>query len=91
MAQQCTFTLFIDMDYELKSFKVFDAPQVDVPEEGKTTLRISCASGIVGDNYSFEKVDEFDMVVENSSTITEVMAEIQAQCVTYVAANYPNT
>jgi hypothetical protein len=79
------------MDYELRGFKVFDAPEVDVPEDGKTTLRISCTTGIVGDTYSFEKVDEFDMVVDNNKTIDQIMTEIEAKFEFYINTTYPNT
>jgi hypothetical protein len=79
------------MQYEFREFKVFDAPKINVPEQGKMTLTIACTSGIVGDSYGFEKVDNFNFVALQTDVVNDILAEIHLACVEYVATTYPNT
>lgn len=79
------------MEYEFREFKVYDAPLLNVPEVGKMTLTISCTSGVVGDIYGFEKVDNFDFIALQSDVVDDILSDIQAACIQYVIDNYPNT
>ena len=79
------------MNYELIEWIVFSPPQLNEPQEGKTTLTITCTTGVVGDSYGFTKNDNFDMVVDNDKTIDQITVEITQACQNYIATNYPNT
>jgi hypothetical protein len=79
------------MNYEFKNYKVYDAPQVDVPMVGKTTLSVLCVSGVVGDTYGFERIDNFTFVCDNSKTLNQTLLEIRGKCIEFVSDNYPNT
>jgi lipopolysaccharide export system protein LptC len=78
------------MNYEYKTCEIFDAPELNTPEAGKTTWKVSCTSGIVGDTYNFNRVDNIDVVTDDSLTITEVIAEIETACQNYVTTTYPS-
>lgn len=78
------------MNYEFKNYKVYDAPLVDVPKKGQTTLNILCVSGIVGDTYNFERVDNLTVVCENTKTLDETIKEIQEKCIKFVSDTYPD-
>jgi hypothetical protein len=79
------------MNYEFKNFKVYDAPLVDVPTLGKTTLSVICISGVVGDTYNFERIDNFNFVCDNSKTLNQTLIEIRERCIEFVSDTYPNT
>lgn len=77
------------MKYILKKLTYDGAPTAN--EEGVIAQNLLVTSGIEGDNYGFERVDQSVATSSMSKTGDAIQKEIEDQAKAFIANKYPNT